>query len=130
MSSTSISEMVLRAKVEGRGTILGKVYKHLSPITLSKIQRAIPFEGRANFFERNFAYILTPVVTGEEKSRQSFKRGAIAFMPSGSTICFFMQETRSYKPMNPLGEITEGMDLLESLKRGDSIQIQSISSIA
>jgi hypothetical protein len=112
--------------VPGKGEIIGNLYKHLSPVTLTKILREVPMIGRVNFYERNFAYILTNVITGEEKSRKEMKRGEIAFMPAGSMICFFLQDTRSYKPMNPLGEVTEGMDVLDSCKRGDSIQIESI----
>ena len=127
MSSTSVSELDIVARVPNRGKFRGKIYKHLSPVTIAKIQRAIPIDGRVNLFERNFAYILTNVVTGEEKSRKEFKKADIAFMPAGSMICFFLQDTRSYKPMNPLGVVTEGLDVLGSCKRGDSIEIESIT---
>jgi len=121
--------MELKAKVPGKGQIIGRMLKHLSPVTLTKIQRAVPLDGRVNLYERNFAYILTNVVAGEEKSRKEFKRGEIAFMPAGSMICFFLQDTKSYKPMNPLGQVTEGMAVLESCRRGDSIQIESIAQL-
>jgi len=121
--------MEMRARVPGKGEIIGKLYKHLSPVTLTKIQRVVPLTGRVNLYERNFEYILTSVIAGEEKSRKEMKRGEIAFMPAGSMICFFLQDTRSYKPMNPLGEVTEGMSVLESCKRGDAIAIESITQL-
>jgi hypothetical protein len=104
------------------------VYKHLSPVTIGKIQRSLPFGGNANFFESNFVYILTPVIAGEEKSRKEFRKGSVAFMPAGCMLCFFIEDTRSYKPMNPLGEVYEGLDILCSLRRGDSIRIEGISA--
>jgi uncharacterized protein len=118
--------MQMTAAVPGKGSLKGNLYKHLSPVTLTKIVREVPLVGRVNFYEKDFAYILTNVVSGEEKSRKEFSRGQIAFMPSGSSICFFLKDMRSYKPMNLLGEVTEGMEILESLKRGDSIEIQKI----
>ncbi len=121
--------MEMIARVPGKGTVVGNLFKHLSPVTLTKIQREIPITGRVNFFERDFAYILTNVVAGEEKSRKEFHKGQIAFMPSGSSICFFLQDIRSYKPMNPLGEVVQGMEVLESLGRGDSIEIEKISQL-
>jgi hypothetical protein len=127
LSGDSISEMTLTAAVPGRGEIRAKVYKHLSPVTLSNIRRSIPFSGRVNFFDHSFAYILTPVLAGEEKSKKDLKKGSIAFMPSGGTLCFFLEDTRSYKPMNLLGQVESGMEVLEQLRRGDSIQIQTIS---
>ncbi len=121
--------MEMHAKVLGKGIFVGNLFKHLSPVTLTKILREVPIIGRVNFYERGFAYILTNVVAGEEKSRKEFKKGEIAFMPSGSSICFFLQDVRSYKPMNPLGEVVQGMDVLESCKRGDSIEIERISQL-
>jgi uncharacterized protein len=122
--------MELKARVPGKGEVTGRLFKHLAPVTLTKIQRAVPLDGHVNMFEKNFAYILTNVVTGEEKSRKEFKKGEIAFMPAGCMICFFLEDTKSYKPMNPLGRVTEGMSVLESLRRGDSLQIESIASLS
>jgi hypothetical protein len=128
--STTVSELQMKGRIVGKGEITAKLFKHLSPATMAKIQREIPLSGRINHYENNFAYILTGVVAGEEKSRQAFKRGDIAFMPSGSTICIFLQDTRSYKPMNYLGALTSGMEVLESAKRGDTLEIQSIEPVA
>jgi uncharacterized protein len=118
LSGDSISEMTLIATVQGKGEIRGKVYKHLSPVTLSSIRRSIPFAGHVNFFERSFAYILTPVVAGEEKAKKDLRKGTIAFMPSGGTLCFFLQDTRSYKPMNVIGQVESGQGVLETMRRG------------
>ncbi len=128
MAAESLSESVLVATIYGKGQIKARVYKHLAPTTLGEIQRSVPFGGNVNFYERSFAYILTPVVAGEEKSRKNFKRGSIAFMPAGCLLCFFLDDTSSYKPMNPLGEISEGFELLYNLRRGDSIRVESITS--
>ena len=125
MSASSISEFEIKVTVPGKGVVTGKLYKHLSPVTLTKIQRALPLDGRVNLFEKEFAYILTSVVTGEEKARKEFKKGEIAFMPAGCMMCFFLQDLRSYKPMNPLGVISSGMEVLESCKRGDSLHVEA-----
>lgn len=117
--------MEIQATVPGKGQITGKLYKHLSPVTLTKITRALPLDGRVNLYEKDFAYILTNIVTGEEKSRKEFKTGDIAFMPAGCMICFFLQDIRSYKPMNPLGVVTSGIEVLLSCKRGDSLHIDA-----
>ena len=130
MSQNSVSSMEMKGAVLGKGSVVGRLYKHLSPVTIGKIQRALPLIGRTNLYEKNFLYILTTVVTGEEKARKEFRRGEIAFMPAGCMLCFFLQDTRSYKPMNPLGEVVEGLALLESSKRGDSIEIESIISLS
>lgn len=120
----------MTGSILGKGKFTGRLLKHLSPVTLAKLQRAVPITGRINMYESNFVYILTIVVTGEEKARKEFKRGDIAFMPGGCMLCFFLQETRSYKPMNLLGEVTEGLDILESCKRGDAILIDSMKSLS
>ena len=126
LSSGTISEMLMKATVPGRGELNARLLKHLSPVTFSMIQRSVPITGRLNFYEKIFAYVLTNVTNGEEKAKKEFKRGDVAFMPSGSMICFFLQDTRSYKPMNPLGVVTSGLETLEASKRGDYLEIRSI----
>lgn len=130
LSENSVSAMELRGSVPNRGRILGRLYKHLSPVTITKIKQAVPFIGRVNVYERNFIYILTSVVTGEEKARKEYRKGEIAFMPGACMLCFFLQDTRSYKPMNPLGELVEGIEILQSCRRGDSIRIESLESLS
>ena len=90
-----------------------RLFKHFSPVTFSLIQRAVPLTGRLNFYERSSAYVLTNVTNGEEKAKKEFRKGDVAFMPAGSMICFFLEDTRSYKPMNPLGVVTSGLEVLE-----------------
>lgn len=115
------------AEIQGKGQIRAKILKHLSPITTTKIQRAVPFGGRLNFFERNFAYIITPVVQGEEKARLEFEPGELAFLPGGSMLCFFLKKTKSQKSMNPLGTLDPGsIELLGRTGRGDSLQVTRI----
>jgi uncharacterized protein len=130
LSSASISALELLGNVPGKGEFVGRIYKHLSPVTIAALERALPLDGRVNFYDSNFAYILTGVVVGEEKSRKEFKKGEIAFMPAGSMICFFLKDTRSYKPMNALGQLVSGMEVLEKCKRGDSIRIEKISALS
>lgn len=126
MAAESLSELTLVASIQGKGKLRAKIYKHLAPTTVGKLQRSLPFGGIVNFFEKNFVYIATPLVQGEEKSRRDFKRAQLAFMPAGSMLCFFLDDTKSYQPLNPLGEVTEGLELLDNLKRGDSIRVENI----
>jgi len=130
VSSRTISEMLMSARVPGRGEIIARIFKHLSPVTFSLIQRAVPLSGRLNFYERSFAYVLTNVANGEEKAKKVFRKGDVAFMPAGSMICFFLEDTRSYKPMNPLGVVASGLEVLGASRRGDCLEIQSIAAAA
>ncbi len=116
----------MRGRVTGKGEFECRIMKHLAPVTVTKVQRALPISGRVNFYEKSFAYILTNVVTGEEKTRRDFEKGDVAFMAGGSMLCFFLESTRTYKPMNPLGEIISGMQVIEECRRGDSIEIEEI----
>jgi hypothetical protein len=118
----------MKARIPSKGEVIATLYKHLSPVTMSLVQRAVPLSGRLNFYEKSFAYILTDVTVGEEKSRKEFKRWDVAFMPSGSMLCLFLQDTRSYKPMNLLGLVSSGYENLERAGRGDTLEVQSIAS--
>jgi len=119
--------MTMYGELVGKGQITARFLKHLAPVTLANIQRAVPFSGRVNFFEKSLIYIMTPVIAGEEKSRYEFEKGEVAFLPGGSMLCFFLQRVKSQKAMNPLGKVNGGLEVLEKSQRGDSIKIDRIA---
>ncbi len=128
LSSTSISEMTMFGNIFGKGEIRAKLLKHLAPVTLTRIQLAVPFTGRLNFFEKSFVYIISPLIAGEEKAKYEFEKGEVAFLPGGSMLCFFIQKVKIHKAMNPLGKLEQGLEILEKSQRGDSLRIQKIVS--
>ena len=48
-----------------------------------------------------------------------FKKGDIAFLPAGGSICFFIGDSEPGKKMTPLGKITSNVDALTEVKSCD-----------
>ncbi len=119
MSYGSISKIRLILEIRGKSKITCELKRHLSPKTVGTIIRSLPLEGNAHLFGNSITYLETPTESGNEKPRSEFKKGDIAFLPSGGSICFFLDDTEPGKKMTLLGKITSNVDVLKEVKAGD-----------
>lgn len=69
--------------------------------------------------------LFTTIRIGVEKARTSFVRGDIAFLPSGGLVCFFLKDSKSDRPLNPLGKVDEGIPVFDGVKQGDTVRLMA-----
>ena len=122
MSAGSVSKIDLVLSLKGKATTL-ELKRHLAPKTVGAILRGLPLEGNAHMMGNSVAFVDTALTTGGEKLRTQFKRGDVGFMASNGSICFFLQDVSSSKPMTLVGKITSNIDALNEIKPGDIFSI-------
>ncbi len=76
-----------------------------------------------HFLGKTIVYLETPLSSGIERAKKDFKKGDIAFLPSGGSICFFLADSSPGKTMTPLGKIISNLDSLSNLKSGDVLKL-------
>jgi hypothetical protein len=108
--------------VVGRGRVKVSIYRHLSPLTVNALMRVLPLESRVTP-QPAMVSIFTSIRVGVEKSRTSFERGDVAFLASGGLICFFLRRASSERPLNPVGKVDEGLEILDALRPGGVIRL-------
>jgi hypothetical protein len=87
-----------------------------NPETREAIEEALPMEGSANKWGKEY-YFSIPVDVAEENSRKKVEKGSLAYWPQGNAFCIFWGETpagmlEAASPVNVFGEIEdwEGLD--------------------
>lgn len=123
MSSGSVSKIVVDLEVKGKTIITCELKRHLSPRAVGTILRALPLEGNAHTIGSSILYFETMIDTGIERSRKEFKKGDIAFLPTGGSICFFTSNISSGKTMTPIGVVTSNVEELKNVKSGDVLKL-------
>lgn len=123
MSAGSVSSSHLVIEIKSKSKLVCELKRHLSPKTVGSILRSLPLEGNAHFLGQNIVYFETMISSGIERQRKEFKKGDIAFSPAGGSICFFVSDIVTTKPMTPIGKILENVDALKDVKPGDIIVI-------
>lgn len=118
VQSVSGKQLVLEIR---KTKVYCELKRHLSPKTVGIITRSLPLEGHVHFLGKNIAYIKTTVDSGTERARKEFKKGDIAFLPSSSSICFFLADTSS-KVMTPIGRLND-TSIFDELVPGDTLRI-------
>ena len=121
-SAGSVSRLECTALIVGKGTFKVSLYRHLSPLTVNALMRVFPLESRVNV-QPAMACMFTTIRVGVEKPKTSFERGDVAFLASNGLICFFLKTATSDRPLNPLGKVDDGIELLDSLRPGSVIRL-------
>ena len=127
MSAGSVSSLQLVVEIKTKSKLTCALKRHLSPKTVGSILRSLPLEGNAHFLGQNIIYFETTINSGIERQRKEFKKGDIAFLPAGGSICFFVSDVISSKPMTPIGNILSDVDALKDVKPGDVIAIYPLT---
>ncbi|MFQ6025033.1 MAG: cyclophilin-like family protein [Nitrosopumilaceae archaeon] len=119
MSAGSVSRHEIILDVKGKSQLRCELKRHLAPMVVGNIIRALPIEGNAHIQGNGIAYVETRIDSGVERQRKAFRKGDIAFLPSNSSICFVFNDIVSAKPMSPIGKILSNVEALGELKPGD-----------
>lgn len=123
MNSGSVSKINLILEIKGKSKITCELKRHLSPKTVGILSRSLPLDGNAHLLGKSIIYFETPIDSGIERARTSFKKGDVAFLPSGGSICFFAGNSEPGKKMTPLGKITSNVEALYEIKSGDVLSL-------
>ncbi|MBS7640918.1 hypothetical protein KEJ12_04650 [Candidatus Bathyarchaeota archaeon] len=125
MENMSISKIPVRVIVEGLGEAQGTLVRILSPRTVDAIVRLLPLEGRAAIWQSK-VYFGIPLRMGVEKPRNFMRRGDIAYWPLGRAFCIFFGDMRPHGPVNLIGQITDGIDIISKVRSGTRIRVEKI----
>jgi len=123
MSAGTVSTTRLILEIKGKSKLDCELKRHLSPKTVGIIMRSLPLDGNAHFMGQNIVYFETKVNSGIERQKKEFKKGDIAFTPSGSSICLFVSDVITSKSLTPIGKILANVDALKDVKSGDVISL-------
>jgi len=110
---------------KGKGTLA--LYRHLAPVTVNSILRSLPSDSRINL-QPSMVCLFTDLRVGVEKARNQFTRGDVAYLPSGGLICVFLGNAKSERPLNPVGKVESGMEVFDSIVRGDVVHLALVEA--
>lgn len=122
ISGASVSRIEIQLLINDRHVINAEFKRHFSPLTIKKLISIMPISGLISKYNEKFVYIKTDLDIGVEKPVNNFKKGNIAFSPSGNFISVFLKETSIAQKYNLLGIVTsDNLDLLSSVIVGDKL---------
>ncbi len=122
IAGASVSRIEIQLLINDRHVINAEFKRHFSPLTIKKLISMMPISGLISKYNEKFVYIKTDLDIGVEKPVNNFKKGNIAFSPSGNFISVFLKETSIAQKYNLLGIVTsDNLDLLSSVIVGDRL---------
>jgi uncharacterized protein len=124
----SVSKVECTATVRGKGKFTIGLYRHLAPVTVAALLDEFPVASRAMIYPGAMVTLLTNIKIGVEKQRLEFSRGDVAFLAANGSICIFLANVKSQRPLNPVGKVEEGFEILRSTSSGDVVEISKVAA--
>jgi len=112
----------------GVGIVYGELRRILSPRTIEALIKKLPIKSPVNVWGGGEVYFPVDIKRGREKATLEIDAGTIAYWPLGDALCLFYEKIKPYSPVNLLGEVTEGIEVLKKVKRGTTVKFYSISA--
>ena len=125
MPSDSVSIINIFLEIKGKARISCQLKRHLSPRTIGLITRSMPIHDNVHRMNKSVVYIKTNIDSGMERKKTDFKKGDIAYFPTGSCICFFLNDVLDGQPMTPIGKLLSSIENLKDIKTGDILTLYS-----
>ena len=123
MQSGTVSKIDIVLKINEKVRIACQLKRHLSPLTVGLITRMLPLSGNAHYMGKSILYFETKINSGIERKRTDFKKGDIAFLPTEGSICFYLHDVFTGKPMTILGKIIGDIEKLNEVRSSDILLI-------
>jgi uncharacterized protein len=123
----SVSKVECAGSVRGKGNFTIGLYRHLAPITVAALLDDLPLASRATVYP-GMITLLTKIKTGVEKQRTEFSKGDVAFLAANGSVCIFLKNAKSERPLNPVGKVEVGLEVLDGTLAGDVVQIAAPSA--
>ncbi|MFW9908084.1 MAG: cyclophilin-like fold protein [Candidatus Thorarchaeota archaeon] len=98
----------------------------LGPLLIEEIKSRLPLEGKTAYL-RGEMKITLGISKGNLKPTKVAKRGDIAYMPLGDSLCIYLQDMNTFSPVNILGSVTSSDDILDNIKnvrRGSQVTLR------
>ena len=125
MSTDSVSTINIFLEIKGKARISCQLKRYLSPRTIGLITRSMPIHDNVHRMNKSVVYIKTNIDSGMERKKTDFKKGDIAYFPTGGCICFFLNDVLDGQPMTPIGKLLSSIENLKDVKTGDILTLYS-----
>ena len=124
-ASDSVSIINIFLEITGKAKIPCQLKRHLSPRTIGLITRSMPIHDNMHRMNKSVVYINTNIDSGMERKKTDFKKGDMAYFPTGRSICFFLNDVLDGQPMTPIGKLLSSIENLKDIKTGDIMILHS-----
>ncbi|MGD0805080.1 MAG: cyclophilin-like fold protein [Candidatus Bathyarchaeia archaeon] len=121
----SQARIPILVKIAGIGEASGELNRLTAPLTVGDILKILPINGRT-VPSQGCVSILLGLKRGTEKSVTQVEAGTIAYWPRTGSLCIYPEAAKTYGPVNKIGRLTNGLEIIKNLKSGSRIIIVAV----
>ncbi len=126
MVDLSDTDVYLTFRFEDGTELKGTINRIHAPLLVEEIKSRLPIGGKATFL-RGEMKITLDIGKGYAKPTSQAKRGDIAYMPLGDSLCIYLEDMTTFSKINILGRVISDdaeLDSISSVRRGSGVTIE------
>lgn len=126
-----MSAKLIKISFKEVGSLIVELREDWNTKTINEILKNLPKKSRANRWGDEI-YFSVGIKVKEENSRVDMEVGEVAYWPPGEALCIFFGPTpvsitnkpKAYSPVNPIGIVKEGMEILYKIRGGEEVTVE------
>ena len=118
-----VGEYTLEIRTKA-GVVKMVLTRHLSPITVERLYKSVPLTG-LTIKTNDLLYISVDLEGRLERPLKNLKKGQIVFSPANKSLIVALTDLKVDFPVTPLGEVTQGIEILSSIGTGEKVVLTS-----
>jgi len=126
MDEMSDTDLLLEFVFEGGLILKGVINRIHAPLIVEEIKFRLPIEGRTALM-KGVMKITLGISKGNVKPNREVKKADIAYQPLGDSLDIYLNDTKTFSPVNVLGRITSDemeLEAITKIRRGSRVTIQ------
>ena len=120
---SDIGKFHIRLDFNPGGTLTGQLLRYKAPKIVEYLVKKLPLKQRIRLYKDNQIFITTGLNFGLEKGVTSVKTGDLAYWPIGDAFCIYKNAMETYSKVNIIGKIIDGLEHLQSITAGATLEI-------
>jgi len=121
----SLSRFKVLFEFENGVKVYGELSKIYAPNTVNKLINRLPLDGRVESKD-GWLYFIIDHRLSPEKPRRTCEPGWIAYWPLGKAICLFYRSVRLSSPVNRIGDLSSGFEVLAEIPSGTRVRVRTV----
>ncbi len=115
----------IKVVVKGKGKMVFSLNRIRSPRTINWFLRSLPLKGNL-YRDGKLMLIETNIKVSPEKPVTRVNKGEFGYWPLKRAIFIAKEESKIKFPVNLLGKLVKGFDVLEGIKAMDLVEIRRL----
>ncbi len=122
---SGIEEYLIELNIPNMKPVKMRLIRGQAPLTIQAIIRKLPLTTRLSKIDQQILIAL-PIKAMIERTVKEVRKGQVAYWHASQAMVIYLSELKLASPVVPVGEVIEGIEVLEKAKSGMGVNLKLV----